>query len=210
MLRLLLIRHGTTEWNESGRLMGRLPVPLAPAGRAQARKLGVALAGVRIDSILCSPQPRATETAQIVAAHHGLEPRIESALDEVLLGPRWLGKTFEEIREDPDFIAFRRDPLHDCDDIEHIARVQSRVVALVDRLRAGAGDRTIALVSHGDPLRALLSHFLAAPLSQYRHFVVETGSLSVAVLRHGVPRVLLLSWRPGETLEQVVSASEWS
>lgn len=209
MLRLLLIRHGMTEWNEAGRLMGRQPIPLAPRGEAQIRKLGAALADVHIDALFCSPQQRARETASIIAAPHGLEVAVEAALDEVLLGPRWLGKTFEDIRDDPDFVAFRDDPLYDCADIEHITKVQARVVELVDRLRAAGGDRTIALISHGDPLRALLSHLLRASLADYRRFVIETGSASLVVLRGDVPRVLLLSWRPGDRLEEVVSPREW-
>jgi broad specificity phosphatase PhoE len=204
MRRLLLIRHGLTEWNEAGRLMGRMPIGLAPRGEAQIRKLAAALADERIDSILCSPQQRTRETAAIVAAPHRIEVGIEEALDEVWLGPRWQGKTYDEIRDDQDFLALRRNPTYECSDIEPIKQVQERVVELVERVRTRGAGHTVALVSHGDPLRVLLAHFLNVSLADYRRFVVETGSLSVVAVQQKMPRVLLLSWKPGQKLSDVL------
>lgn len=207
MVRLLLIRHGVTEWNDAGRLMGRMPIGLAPHGRAQIEQLAAALAAPRIDAIFSSPQRRTQETAEIVAAPHALTVSTEEGLDEVWLAPQWQGRTFAELRSDPDLIALRTDPAHICDHIEPIAGVQRRVVDAVARLCAGRTEATIALVSHGDPLRLLLAQMLSMQLADYRSLTVNTGSLSV-VDRHGErSQLLLLGWRPARTLDVALSAS---
>ena len=207
MLRLLLIRHGVTQWNLEGRLMGRLPIGLADQGRAQIRDLAGALANVPIDEIRSSPQQRTQETAAIIAEPQGLTVRIEPGLDEVWLGPRWQGRTFAEARSDPDFIALRRDPTLASDLIEPISQVQKRVVDVVDRLRRREKDRTVALVSHGDPLRVVLAHFLRMALADFRRLTVETGSLSVVLSAQKRESVVLLSWQPGNVADSVLLSS---
>lgn len=207
MVRLLLIRHGVTEWNDAGRLMGRMPIGLAPHGRTQIERLAATLAEVPLQAIFSSPQRRTQETAAILAAPHSLQVQTEEGLDEVWVAPRWQGRRFDELRDDPDLIALRADPAHRCDVIEAIDRVQQRVVETADRLCADQANETIALVSHGDPLRVLLAHFLSMPLAKYRSLAVNTGSLSVVDRHHAMPQLRLLSWKPGDTLEIALSTS---
>ena len=207
MLRLLLIRHGVTEWNQAGRLMGRMAIGLAPQGRAHIERLAAGLQETRIDAIFSSPQQRTQETAAVVAAPHALAVQTEEALDEVWLGPRWQGKTFADIRNDPDFIALRENPLYTCEGIEPIEQVQRRMVETLARLREDRPSGTIALVSHGDPLRALVAHLLSLQLSDYRRLTINTGSVTVIELHDDLPRVLVMSWRPEDTLEGSLAAS---
>ena len=207
MLRLLLIRHGVTEWNQAGRLMGRMAIGLAPEGRAQIERLANALVGVSIDAIICSPQQRTQETAAIVAVPHAMTVQTDAALDEVWLGPRWQGKTFADIRDDPDFIALRANALYACEGIEPIERVQQRMVEALDRIRADRKKGTIAMVSHGDPLRALLVHLLSMSLSEYRRLTVNTGSVSVIELHDDLPRLLAMSWKPEDALDRALAAT---
>ena len=66
------------------------------------------------------------------------------------------------------------------------------------------GDDTVVLVSHGDPLRILLAHYLSMPLASYRRMEVAPGYVSL--LRLGAPfgvRVMLLNWRPQRGAEQL-------
>lgn len=207
MLRLLLIRHGVTEWNQAGRLMGRMAIGLAPQGRAQIERLAAGLKETRIDAIFSSPQQRTQETAAIVAAPHALAVQTEDTLDEVWLGPRWQGKTFADIRDDADFITLRANPLYTCEGIEPIEQVQRRVIETLTRLREHRQSGTIALVSHGDPLRALLAHLLSMHLGDYRRLTINTGSVTVIELHDDLPRVLAMSWRPEAELDAALAAS---
>jgi len=71
-VRLLLVRHGATGWNEGGRFLGRTDVPLSDRGRRQAECLRAALAGERFDRVFASPLTRALETARRIG--HEPEP----------------------------------------------------------------------------------------------------------------------------------------
>ena len=72
MLKLYLVRHGETLWNQENRVLGRTDIPLNERGIAQAQALGTKLADVHFDHVYCSPLSRAKETAaQIVAAQKG-------------------------------------------------------------------------------------------------------------------------------------------
>jgi broad specificity phosphatase PhoE len=207
MVRLLLIRHGVTEWNDAGRLMGRMPIPLSPHGRAGIERLAAALASEPLKAIYSSPQRRTQETAAIIAASHSLAVQTEEGLDEVWLSPQWQGRTFAELRDQPELAALRADPTYVCDFIESIVKVQQRVVETVERLCASRSSGVIAIVSHGDPLRVLVAHALSMPLAHFRTLLVNTGSLSV-VDRHGDrSQLVLLSWKPADTLATALSAT---
>jgi broad specificity phosphatase PhoE len=206
MLRLLLIRHGVTEWNQAGRLMGRMAIGLAREGRAQIERLAASLQPIGIDAIHASPQQRTQETAALVAAPHSLAVNTEAALDEVWLGPRWQGRTFADIRDDSDFVALRANPLYTCEGIEPIADVQRRIVEALQRVRADRDGGTIALVSHGDPLRVLLAHLLSMQLADYRRLTINTGSVTIVELHDDLPRLLFMNWKPGDTADTALAA----
>jgi len=177
MLELILVRHGLTDWNENGRLLGRCEIGINERGRRQAAEVAQALRSVRLDGVLSSPQQRAQETAAPIAADHGLDVCTEAPLDEVWLG-RWQGKTFAEIHEDPDVARLMADPMYVCDAIEPAEKVRQRVTEYVEHLREGKRARLV-LVSHGDPLRLMLAHYLSMPLAAYRSLSVSNGSISI-------------------------------
>jgi broad specificity phosphatase PhoE len=104
-----LARHGQTAYNLERRFQGHLPVPLDDTGRAQASDLAeratAGAAGTPFASLWCSPLLRARETADIVAARLGLEPREEPRLMETDAGD-WTDRLFSEVQaEDPDGFA---------------------------------------------------------------------------------------------------------
>jgi broad specificity phosphatase PhoE len=197
-LRLLLVRHGLTDWNESGRLLGRTPIGLNDRGREQARALGRALVTLPVAAVATSPQRRTHETAESIATALGLAVDVADALDEVWLGTRWQGKTFPEIAGDADLARYMTDPLFPCDAIEPTAAVERRVVDLVEGLRQKRRGQTLALVSHGDPLRVLIAHYLGIPLGMFRRLTVSPGSVSVLRFGSRGVRLLVLNWRPGD------------
>jgi broad specificity phosphatase PhoE len=199
--RIVLVRHGLTDWNESGRLLGRIAIGLNERGRKQAHALAAALQDVPVRTVVSSPQQRTQETAQAIAAARHVEVQTEAGLDEVWLG-RWQGKTFDEIREDPDLLPLLADPTHVCDAIEPAVEVQSRVVAVVETFRQANEPGPVVLVSHGDPLRVLLAHYLSMNLRHYRRLTVDPGSASVLSFDSRGIHLLALNWKSAPGLLQ--------
>ena len=100
---IFVLRHGQTEWNKAGRHQGRMDSPLTQHGRGQAQaqsKLLAALLGARSDiGAYCSPQGRASNTAEIVLAPLGMSASTDARLCEISFG-QWEGLTFDEIAHD--------------------------------------------------------------------------------------------------------------
>ena len=84
--RVLLIRHGQTDWNANGRWQGILPIGLNDVGRTQAETLAIYLARRPIGSIYCSPLPRALDTARALGQAVGVVPEVDERLQEFNLG----------------------------------------------------------------------------------------------------------------------------
>jgi probable phosphoglycerate mutase len=109
------IRHGQTDWNAARRYQGQRDIPLNDTGRAQARRNGETLIGLRPEvaaaDFISSPLGRARETMEIVRAAMRLEPsayRIEDAIKEIHYG-HWEGVLADDIpARDPDGLALRR------------------------------------------------------------------------------------------------------
>src|SRR4051812_23065670 len=139
MATILLARHGETDWNKSGRWQGWADPPLNETGRSQARELAEQLREIPLDVVYSSDLQRAHETAEILAAPHGVPVLVDKDLREIDLGS-WSGLTRDEIderypnRERPD------GETHE----EHGARVRAAVLRLA---RAHAG-RRILMVTH--------------------------------------------------------------
>ena len=191
----ILIRHAATDL--VGRtLAGRGPgVHLNPEGRRQAVRLADHLAREPIRAIYSGPLERARETAQPLGDRLGLRPQVAEELDEFDFGD-WTGRTLDELAPDPRwhrFNTFRsgvRAPVG-----ELMLEVQSRIVAFMQRLREQSPDQTLALVSHGDMIRAAVLHSLGAPLDCFLR--VEIGTASVSAIRIGDdgPQILSLNHR---------------
>src|SRR4051794_41858311 len=88
--RVVLLRHGRTEWNATGRFQGQMDAPLDGIGRAQAEAAAVAVAPMRPNAIVTSDLSRAADTATAVAAEAGGEPAIDPRVRGNFLGS-WAG-----------------------------------------------------------------------------------------------------------------------
>jgi broad specificity phosphatase PhoE len=146
MTTILLARHGETDWNREGRWQGWADPPLNETGRAQARALATELAGTPFDAVYSSDLRRARETAEIVAAPHGIEVVVDPALREIDVGS-WSGLTRTEISE--------RFPDGRRPDGETHEQHAARVRAAVSRLARSHPDGRILLVSHGGTIRSV-------------------------------------------------------
>lgn len=153
MRRLLLARHGESEWNAEGRWQGRADPPLTPLGRKQAM-LAVDTLG-SVDAIVSSTLQRALETAQIISEGLGVGPVVpEPGLMERDAG-EWQGLTRAEIEAAwPGYLAEqRRPPSYELDEplVERVLAALARVLETVP------GD-DLLIISHGGVINALERH----------------------------------------------------
>lgn len=193
---LILVRHGLTDWNVDRKLLGRIDIGLNEDGRAQAQAAAEALKSFAVRAVVASPQVRARETADPIAAAHGLAVEIEPGFDEVWLSEAWQGKTLEELRGDAELERFLSDPPWRSPRIEPIEEVQRRAVAAVERLRREHAGETLVVVSHGDPLRAIVAHYIGLALDDFRRLLIENGSVNLMRFNPRGPQLATLNWRP--------------
>lgn len=173
-------------------LTGRSPgVSLGEDGRRQAERLADRLAGERIGAVYCSPQERARQTAEPIAERLGLKPRIAEAMDEIDFGA-WSGQSFAALQDDPNWDLWNRArSLARPPGGESMIEVQARAIRWLRRLPAShPGGGRIAVVSHGDVIRAVLAYFLGIPLDHLLRFEVSPGSVSVLAMSDADVRVL--------------------
>lgn len=152
-----LARHGQTAYNLEGRFQGQLPVPLDEKGRVQAAELAARAADHGFKALWCSTLLRARETAEIVSARIGLEPKEDARLMETDAGD-WTDRPFGEIQaEAPELFAkfIAGDPTFAFPGGESFAQQEVRVGAALEDVER---DMLPALVvCHGMVIRAALS-----------------------------------------------------
>jgi len=181
-----VIRHGETDWNLDGRWQGHADVPLNEVGRAQAQRLAERLhaSGPRFTAIYSSDLKRAWETACTLGAMIDLEPQPLVALREIDVG-RWSGMNSAEVRAlDGDTYA----RIQSGEDVargggERFLDLYNRVVAAIEQLAAEHAGQTLALVTHGGAVRALLLH-AARDKSGVNPYRIHIGNTAITVLRH--------------------------
>jgi broad specificity phosphatase PhoE len=182
-IRILLVRHGETDWNKARRFQGRSDVPLNQTGKDQAHALAAAMRGESITAIYSSPLIRALETARIIKAYHPTAPLIQAeGLVEMDLGdfegmpaPQWAEKY-------PDFRkAWLEAPLSvSLPGGESIQEVQRRALDTLDRItRNYRPESTLLVCSHNFVNRTILCRALSLSLDRFREFQQETGALNI-------------------------------
>ncbi len=152
-------------------------IPLDPSGRDEAQRLATRMR--RPDVLLTSPVERACETAQTIGGHHGLQPIAFSAFTEFDFGA-WTGRSFESLQAEPLWGEFNQHRTATrAPGGESMAEVQARALAGVNDLGVVyPGCLTIAIVSHGDVIRALLVHAAQTALDSYWRFTVDPASIT--------------------------------
>jgi broad specificity phosphatase PhoE len=179
---ILLARHGETDWNREGRFQGHADPPLNRTGRAQAVDLSVALMAEQLAAVYSSPLRRALETAEVLAASHGLEPVPVDDLREVDVGS-WSGLTRAEVEERfPAQFARWLDYGQGWEDGETYEDMGRRAVdALLGLAAAHDGERVLA-VTHGGPIRAAFAFADGTTHAEARRLGPRIGNTFVAEL----------------------------
>jgi probable phosphoglycerate mutase len=177
---ILLVRHAMVD--ACGRyLAGRMPgIHLNAEGRRQAHALGATLRPLHVWAVYSSPRERARETAQAIAAGSDVTPvRLVDELDEIDFG-EWTGLSFDELNGRDDWAAFNRcrasTPIPGG---EWMRDVQMRACRATSELCRAHSEATIAIVSHGDVLRALVARVMDVPLDRLDSFRIDPASVSV-------------------------------
>ncbi|WP_229055040.1 histidine phosphatase family protein [Aeromicrobium sp. Leaf350] len=184
--RLVVVRHGETEWSRTGRHTSTTDLPLTEVGEEQAVALAPVLAGLGIDAVLSSPRLRARRTAELIGFP---DPVVTPDLAEWSYGD-YEGVTTPEIRETvPDWTIWS----HGAPGGESAEEVAARLDRVVEQVRATGG--TTLAVAHGHSLRALVARWLGLPVAEGRHFVLDTATWSELGDDRGTPAVL--TWNVG-------------
>jgi broad specificity phosphatase PhoE len=149
-LTLLLVRHGQSEWNAAGLMQGQAAhVPLTALGHQQAAAAAAELAGLRPGALLSSDLLRAVQTAEHCARATGLRTATTAALREQGYGVLE-GRPSRELWDVVDWT----DPHWSAPGGESLAELHGRVEAFLKHLAAEPPAEVIALVTHGDTIRA--------------------------------------------------------
>jgi probable phosphoglycerate mutase len=198
MARLLLIRHAPTP--ETGKkLTGRLPgVSLGEAGVEIARRTARNLESVKLRAIYASPIERTWETALEIAAGRNLEPQRHDGLLEVDYGD-WSGRTlaslyrlkaWRTVQSTPSRMVFPNG--------EGLAAAQARSVSTCEELADRHRRQTIALVTHADVIKGIVSHYLGQPLDLFQRVGVAPASVTVIDLPPAGPPVVVATNTNGD------------
>jgi broad specificity phosphatase PhoE len=174
--RLILLRHGQTDYNVDGRMQGHIDSCLTDAGHEQAAEAAPVLASLAPDRLVSSDLRRAVDTAEVVGAACGLPVKFDPRLRETHLG-LWQGHTVAEIELDyPGAIAtWRSDPAWAPPEGESRIDVVARSRPVVDELDAEFADsdgvsETVLLVAHGGLIAGLVTGLLDLPPSAWPSF----------------------------------------
>ena len=221
----LLIRHGENDLIKQGRLGGRLPgIHLNETGCAQAQATAQVIAQVKTQAaaqaaarkpvnqakkqdqsqaeapvwkLYSSPMERAVETAEPIAQALGLEIVIRPGLLETDCGD-WAGKTvkglrrlkvWREIQNNPSQFRFPGG--------ETFVECQQRIVGEIEYLCTQHGPNdTVICVSHADPLKLLVAHYLGLPFDKFQRLSINPASITILHLDKSTSRLLALNVVP--------------
>ena len=172
-------------------------VPLSDEGRGQAERLAAALAREPIARILCSPLDRTRQTADAIAALHGIAAEPRDALVEIDMGD-WTGRELDSFAAEAAWTAWnQRRGTARIPGGETMAEAQGRIVALLDDIAAATDEATVAIVSHADMIRGAVAHALGLPLDNVLRFDIGPASVTRIVWGDWGARLMSLNERPG-------------
>lgn len=185
-VRIVLVRHGESEWNAAGLIQGHAGIGLTERGHAQARAVAALLVqeypecGLLVRSDLA----RVAETAGPVEQAFGVTARVDRRLREIDVGT-WSGKTREQVAvDDPHGLdAWQRGLDTPRGGGERLSELQARVLAAVQGIAeeaAAGGEETVILFTHGGPVRSVVEAVVGLPVDRTRVLgPVGNGSMTL-------------------------------
>jgi probable phosphoglycerate mutase len=185
--RLLLLRHGETEWSKSGKHTGRTDLELTETGREQATLAAEALADLQLSDplVVSSPRHRALVTAELA----GLTvEEVTPLLAEWDYGD-YEGLTTPEIRETvPDWTVWK----YGCPDGESVDAITVRADRAVALALSHMESHDVVFVGHGHFSRSVMTRWMELPISEGIRVSMAAASIAVCAFEHGVRQIAAL------------------
>ncbi|MBI4289659.1 MAG: histidine phosphatase family protein [Chloroflexi bacterium] len=195
MTRLLIVRHGQTEWNRVERFRGHIDLELNETGVRQAEAAAARLTEWPVAAVYSSPLKRAWRTAEAIAAPLNLEVRPLEGIVDMHFG-KWEGLSLAEAHQQyPDLYALWETEPHrvQMPGGEGLPQVQARAMAavksLIDRHPADA----IALVTHRVVCKLLVLGLLGLDASHFWQIEQNTTGINFFDVRDGLPTAVIIN-----------------
>lgn len=183
MTKIILTRHGQTEWNQYERFRGRANILLNETGLAQAEAVQRRiLESWKPAAIYSSPMSRSVKTAEIIAMPLGLSVQPLEELNDIHYG-EWQGRTADEVRtREADVLNtwYRAPHLARIPGGETLYEVLARTSSALNDIVRLYPEKTVVIVGHDSVNRVLLLLMLGLPLSRYWH--LEQGNCAINVI----------------------------
>jgi broad specificity phosphatase PhoE len=195
--KIVLIRHAVTDWHGENRNLGLNDIPLNEVGRKQAGALADAILNTNVINIISSPLSRARETADILSQRVSAPVSEDKGLIDLRIG-EWEGMHHDELVQRRDFQMFVQDPLKNhIPGGEKLVDARARAVDSVERALHGVPNGgCLAIVTHSDIVRLLLTHALGIGAGHYFHLRVSVASVSAISKSENGQRVEFVNWTP--------------
>lgn len=176
--RLLLVRHAVTA--QTGPVLsGRVPgVDLSETGIAQADATAERLAALPVGAVYTSPIERTRQTAERIAARHGLRVTELPGVIEADYG-EWTGGALAELVKTDLWRTVQQSPSRArFPGGESIVAMQARMIEALDGVVRDHAGRLVVVVSHADPIKAAIAHFTGVHLDLFQRIVVSPASIT--------------------------------
>ncbi len=196
-MRLILVRHGESEWNRTGRYQGQLDAPLSDLGLRQADALAARLARETLDAIYTSPLQRARRTAEAIARYHPNVPFHEdTALLEIHHGD-WQGLHATEVRERyaEQLAEWRNFPTRSqMPNGESFSNILKRTLNFRERVcQEHDQNATVVVSTHDVVVKILVAEALGMPMDRINRLWITNASISVLEYTEELPFLVSLS-----------------
>jgi len=179
---IIFLRHGQAKNNIERILTGRTPgVPLTETGIIQAEKAAKFLEHMNISAIYSSPIERAKHTAEIVGKHNSIDVTIDDRLIELDMG-KFTGVPYDEIFTSHGnvFMKFYNGELEIAHNgVETFSEVKKRILGIVDHVIENHPNENVVLVTHMDPIKAMLSTVVELTPTNLFELVIANASLNI-------------------------------
>ena len=185
MARLILVRHGQTEWNRIERFRGRADLALNETGVKQAEAVAERLSGWNVAAVYSSPLRRALMTAEIIGSRLGLLVQPLDGLIDINYG-KWQGLSpAEAAKQDADLYTRWLERPHEVvfPQGESLQDVRLRIEGVIAEMLDKHSDQTVSLVSHVVVCRVFICTVLGLDNSHFWQIGQDTGAINVIETR---------------------------